>query len=597
MQFARPTRRLTVVALVMLGWLVAGLTLPLFLVSDDIDGSLAGGSVNAAPRDSHSVSAPIKLSDMPGLTLDRGVLYLVGGGSGAVLSGAEASAVLANGSGRIGIESATIRLNLADNGIASDSIREDRPSAPMVEALANGAFEALKIKRSVLALTTPDGHTEVLTDISAEVLNRRRSASGWQVAGSGLVHGHRVRFEMSVGQQPADRKASARGPVLLKITIKGQDVDAVLDGALATDGGVTIKGPTEIKIADLRQFARLFNPSWPMGAGLREVRIRGDADWSSKGLVVSKSALQMDGNEATGFLTLKLSGPRPSIGGTFALKTLDLTTYLATTASEPATWWAVLTSSSPGLPLIKMFDADVRISADRVKVQGVDLGRSATSIAIKDGRLLADIAECEFYGGKGGGQITVDHSGQQPRLVMRGKFDNVDAEKAVLGLFGQAFVGGRAALVADLSASGPSSGELTHSLSGKVAVSIKEGGRLAADLRSMLAAAQKKEIDGWSAVPRAQMAFDQLDGRFALRHGYVLTEQLDVKLGDATIAASGALGIATGRIELRMPMATALSASGQPDALILSGPLAAPRIRSEAAGQAGQPDAPRPPRG
>jgi AsmA protein len=592
MKFLWPARRLPTIGLVMLGGIAAGLAVPLLIPAPDGEGPLSFAPVNAASGDSYVVTAPIELAEAPSVTLERGTAYLVSPSGKGVL-GEESTAALAGGTGRIVLEGAEFRIGGKPAsgwpGLASGGL----PPAPIIDAISRLGFEALVLRRTTLSLVLPGGRVEVLQDVGAEVSYRRRG-SVLQASGTGQLRGQPVRFEVTASLAN-EKKGTLRQTLPLKAVIKGANLDVTFDGVATTQARIALQGQAEVRIADFRRLARTFNSSWPPGDGLKDVRLKGDAKWNDGGIAVGKAQLSIGANEATGFLTLQLVGGRPQIAGNLAFKSLDLPPLSAAapagvaTASMRLPWMSV---GGPNSPLIRLFDADLRLSSDKLSIDGVALGRAASAVIVKDGRMQADIAELDFNGGKGNGQVSLDHSGDRARWTLRGKLDGVDAGKTTVSVLGNGNLSGRASIVADLVAIGYSAEQLAQTASGKVTLVMAEGGRIGLDLRALLAAAQKREVEGWGASYRSPTTFDKLEARFSVRSGRIVTDRVEAMISDTPVSAVGTVSFPNSRFDCRIVMGAGLSPSGQPDALIMSGAVASPRIRSEAAGQAATPVAP-----
>jgi AsmA protein len=336
--------------------------------------------------------------------------------------------------------------------------------------------------------------------------------------------------------------------------------------------------------------------SWPAGSGLRGLKIKGQLDWSGSALAFDKSVFQMDGNEATGALTASLAGKQPSITGTLALKSLDVTEYLTgqSAAQRLASLsWNWLASGEISMPLSKHFDADVRMSASRVVAGSVAFGRSAAALSLKDGQLLADFAELDLDGARGSGQLAIDFTGARPKLMMRGKLDDVDAGRATSMIFGGSPFQGTATVDADLTATGERVSDLVDTVSGKLAIGFGAGGRLGVDVKSLLDAVQKQEIEGWDLAARGQTSLDRLDARLLLRDGVVSSERVQASAGDVMLTATGTVHLATNWLDARVlvgspsPSAAHDARAGRPDVLLLRGPWASPAIKSGTAPPSG----------
>src|SRR5215470_12705249 len=70
--------RFVTFVLATLGFLLLAMLTPIFFGPRTVDEPFAGYAVMASPRDLHVVTAPIRLSRTPDLTLSRGTLYADG---------------------------------------------------------------------------------------------------------------------------------------------------------------------------------------------------------------------------------------------------------------------------------------------------------------------------------------------------------------------------------------------------------------------------------------------------------------------------------------------------------------------------------------
>jgi len=302
--------------------------------------------------------------------------------------------------------------------------------------------------------------------------------------------------------------------------------------------------------------------------------------------------MEMDGNEATGTLSVGFSGGRPSISGTVALQTLDLTRYAMSWRSEAAR--SLLESVvGPGpfaLPLVSLIDADLRISANRVRTGGPELGPSAAALSIKGGKLLADIAEVDIDGvARGSGQLSIDTNGTLPRYVVRGKIAGVDLGRLVPESTGLVPIQGRGDVVVDVAATGDTGPELIRTSSGKISLAMPAGGRIGLDLKALVTAAQQQPLKGWShPVARGSTTVENLQSRLVLSEGVIYTESFSAALNDGLLTASGGGNLRSGLMDMRLSMASRAAADRSVagpqqtvESIVLQGPWNEPSIQAE----------------
>lgn len=562
-----------------LGFVALGVGVPIVVGgSDRLE--LHSSSLVAAPRDRHAITEPVTLGGVPGVIVERGTVSLSEAYASRVMTGEAVAALLASGTARLVLDGATL---VVDRRYASPSDAEVLESAPLSAALADLNFEALSVRRTTLVLKSEDGRRDTIGEINAEIAAKRKVSL--TAKGSVTVKGHKLALDATLG---TGEKRGSTKPQPLKFSVRGPMLEASFDGRLALTEPAVLQGQGEATVRNLRDTARWLGLGWPAGPGLADFKVKGPVEWGRQGVSFQRAAMLMDGNEAQGALSLGFAGERPNVTATLALQTLDLSRYVKAWRND-ANRSLIEGVMGPGqfaLPLVRHFDADLRISANRVRTGGTDLGQSAATLSIKSGKLLADFAEIALDDARGTGQLIVDTNAAYPRYVVRGKFTDFDVSRLVPDAAGSVPLQGRGELIADVSATGDEASELLRTLSGKVSVSMPSGGRVGLDLRGLLAAAHKQPVSGWSQARRGATSVDSLQGRLILSEGVVYTESFSAALGDAMLTATGGGNLRSGVVDLRLSMAGKGTAAVQTstvgaDAIVLKGPWHEPNIRAD----------------
>jgi AsmA protein len=245
------------------------------------------------------------------------------------------------------------------------------------------------------------------------------------------------------------------------------------------------------------------------------------------------------------------------IDATLAFSALDLTPYTEAARShaflfdrQAASWSAFDLS----FPILRHVDADVRLSAPKVTIKshGLVLGRGAATIAVRSGKLLADIAELEVHAGKVNAQVTVNSNESLPRYTVRGKIESFDAGSAATALLGSPVITGRSTLSVDLQGVGQTPVELLRRLSGKATFAMADGGRVGLDMKAVKSVAKSTVSPGWGLLAKAQTSIENVEARAVIRNGVLFTEVLQARSGTAGIAASGRVDLAERTLDLRL---------------------------------------------
>lgn len=574
-------RRFSSVVLALFVALVLGGIVAPILISLGSDGQTGGSNLVAAPRDSLIVTTATNFGASRSVTLERGFLYPADA-RGRALERPLSRAELAAGRTRIVIENGNLRLM---DGAVGD-IQSGEVASPMLEAIASLGFEAVLLRKSTVTVMLPDGRSEVVSDVEAEITHRRKASLA--IKGTGELRGQRITFDATAGIGGDQRPGST---MPLKISLKSGLVELTFDGRSGRTGASQLVGAIDFKVPHIRQIARWFGTPWPTGYGLRNLAGSAQLEWTGPSLALNKTTIVLDGNAATGTMHLNFTGPRPSVGGTLALNALDLGRYYpsqtATSPRAPSVWTNLLMTDL-SVPLAQHFDADLRISADKVVLGNLTLGRSAAAITVSQARMLADVGTFEFDGGRGSGQFSVDMTGSIPKLTVRGRVEEIDASRLTSSLFGHSLLTGRATIRTDVSSFGRTGDDLLVSSNGKLHIDIRNGGRIGLDLRTLAAAALKRPADGWGQAGRGTTTFDDFSGNFIVRSGALIAEDVKAETTENVTILTGQIDVPTNRINASIVQLPAPLETQKPQrasvpglSLQLFGPWAQPTIRNE----------------
>ncbi|MGE0024710.1 MAG: AsmA-like C-terminal region-containing protein, partial [Hyphomicrobium sp.] len=348
---------------------------------------------------------------------------------------------------------------------------------------------------------------------------------------------------------------------------------------------------------ELRSFAGLLGASWPAGTGLGLFAAKGLLTLEPRAISFEHANFTLDGNIATGALTLKLGDERPLVEGTLDFETFDVTPYAAPSrpyALALASDW-LSTIRIPGLAspsFLRDADADVRISAANVTSGSDRLGRCAASLSVRDGKLYGEIAELELeQGGRGEGQITIDTAGSEPRYTLHAALDDIDLSTVVAPRLGPAAIDGAGDIKLDVNASGASQADILRSLSGKVSLEMVDDGRIGLDIDALpAAAAASTPPSGWGTLGAGSTALSALSASFIAKDGILLTESVAATAGDRGVTAAGSIDIDKSALDLVISVAPASgAAAARPETLgafRIHGPWSGPTVTRTGPGKA-----------
>jgi AsmA protein len=513
------------------------------------------------------------LSTTPDVVLSQGVGYVYGSSS----AGAQASNIV--------LDNPVLTFNAA--GLAGETAQSDIKSAvpdmlaPVIEQISSLAFDRLLVRGGTVHITAADGTVETMTDVQAEVTGRKKGVVA--ARGTFSFRGQRVAFDATVGQ-PADKKQPLRWP--FKAAVKGALLTASFDGHVDLAADVQLTGEADVSTPNLRRVGRWFSLPLHSADGFNEASAKGQFTWARRSLEFEKVKVTVDGNEGNGRLALNTGGDRPQIDATLDFASLNLGPYIDSTRALilgfdlPSGYWSGVDLS---LPSIRHVDADLRISARKVMLKQLALGRGGATITAKAGKLQADLTELELHGGTASGQVMVIMSEAIPRYAVRGKLENIDAGTASAQLFGGPGLMGRATATAELTSTGYAVQEIIRRLSGRIALIMPEG-RAAVDLKTL---GQTALSDGGQDIKiKASAPVEKLEAKALIIDGVAFADSIRARVGSKDVSAFGRAGLADGNMDARVvmktvPAAPTTDASVRSETITVRGPWQSPVVRSE----------------
>ena len=551
---------------------------PIYFSDRRSEEPFAISSVMASPQDFHIVTVPSRLSTTPDVVLSQGVGYVYGSSS----AGAQASNIV--------LDNPVLTFNAAGLETALSDIRSAVPDvlAPVIEQISSLAFDRLLVRGGTVHVTAADGTVESMTDVQAEVTGRKKGVVA--ARGTFSYRGQRVAFDATVGQ-PADKKQPLRWP--FKAAVKGALLTASFDGHVDLAADVQLAGEADVSTPNLRRVGRWFSLPLHSADGFNEASAKGQFTWARRSLEFEKVKVTVDGNEGNGRLALNTGGDRPQIDATLDFASLNLGPYIDSTRALilgfdlPSGYWSGVDLS---LPSIRHIDADLRISARKVMLKQLALGRGGATITAKAGKLQADLTELELHGGTASGQVMVIMSEAIPRYAVRGKLENIDAGTASAQLFGGPGLMGRATATGELTSTGYAVQEIIRRLSGRIALTMPEG-RAAVDLKTLGQAALS---DGGQDIKiKASAPVEKLEAKALIIDGVAFADSIRARVGNKDVSAFGRAGLADGNMDARVvmrtvPAAPATDASVRSETITVRGPWQSPVVRSEDADAPGQ---------
>jgi AsmA protein len=478
------------------------------------------------------------------------------------------------------------------------------PAAPVVDAtadvgvslydkLAVFGFETLTIRNGTLRINYSTG-TETISAIDADISGRKKGLISSK--GAMVLRGQKVTFDATTGL-PVESSAKAKlatKKMPLQATVTGSLFSATFDGRMETTDAIAFVGTLDATVPNLRDTVQWLGVTLHPSAFAEPFGVKSQFKWASRQMSFEKAAIQLNGQIATGTLSIGSSMGRPSVDATLAFQSLDLTQFV--TASMPvgqtveqfAQGWQ---GADIAWPIARQIDADFRLSSAKVSAGGAPLGRGAATISMKTGRLNIDIAELSFKGSPINAQVAVDMVAPTPTYNVRGKFELADLGPVAALILGRDFLSGAGAITVDLNGQGARLGDVLDGANGRLTVRALETMRIGADLKSVRAQAQIQGRDrpavGWGVVAKSATAIDQADVRISLQDGVAEIDHGALKSGNQWLVTKGRVDLRRQSLDLLMAFRPVRAQERTPrpvepreaDLIAVTGPWSEPALR------------------
>lgn len=539
---------------------------------------LASFRLQAAANTGLFISAPVQLLARPRILLEKAAIY--GADTGTSDDGAET----VERSRKLILDRPIISVDVASNGASLENAVASALE-PLAARIASLDLQSLSIRGGLVKLQSGAGEPETLTDVDLQItIPRRNSAS---VSGQLTYLGQRLNLSATLARR-AVNGAEHRWPV--QAMVSGGLFEARFDGVLGEEKGLRLNGAIDISSPRVREIALWLGIGAPRAGNLEALRLRGALDWTGGTMAFSQAALTLDGNEGVGAISVTRSGERTAVEGTLAFKQLNLKPYIVSAMVERTLLAPIFAATRPPAitSLLDNVDADLRISCDTLVIPGIETGQGAVAVTLKNGKLLADVAELAIEDGVFRGQFVVERAGNDPRYGLSGKLEGVEAGRLLQRSLGRNPLQGRADVTMSLSTVGDTSEELLSSLAGKALIEMRAGGRLGLDLKTLAQSAKRGDVRGWQAAGTSTTGLDGLGLRLDVQQGIVNATILHAKSGTNTFGGSGSIDLPVQTLDVALSLGTTDPAlrPAISDVLVLKGPWSSPWIKIEHRGDA-----------
>lgn len=415
----------------------------------------------------------------------------------------------------------------------------------LITAVSKLGFETLKLDNAKIQLKRPGGAITRLGHLTTSV-QRRDSGNGSQLELNGVFQRGTKNLDVSGQIESADAEGAAN---VVKLTLSNHILNLSLDGKLSTRNELRLTAEhAKLATEDLSSLMTWLGLMPMSHSGITDVIATGTLTWSGSTVAFDQARFTFDNNSATGRMSVNLDARKPSLDGTLAFDQLELGPYVSDEKfeSENAAIRGLATTVhnvvlDGRLPIgLHNVDADIRVSAERLQLNGVEIGNGAAVLISRNGKLKADIAKLNLSNGiEGKTQIEIDSKSYVPAYVLRGNVDHVDLGNTSSFWFGKSVVDGEASLTFDLTAQGRTKNELLTTLTGPIMLSAQNGASVPFDLVKLFKNSKTTPKDGWAEIDNGFTALRNLSVEVVSSKGSLRTRAANANIDGKSLSASG----------------------------------------------------------
>lgn len=464
----------------------------------------------------------------------------------------------------------TSKLQYAFRGIDENAIRNTINLAGTV-AIAGGGAEIPELA----AIAGPRAGRISALDAKAEITNIEEPLA---VSGTMTWNGENVGFASSVAL--ADLLSGSPGA--LALNIRSRPVEAKFSGVVDMDGSA--KGNAVIQAGSLSALLRWGGRD--PGSLFGRFSYSGAITATKGKLALDGARIALDDMVATGSATIDTAG-KTSIRAALSVNALD---FARLTGGGETSGGASPSGSSPSaidLSVLRDFDADVRLDAERIGYGEVKAGPATAVLTVSDGVARLSVPRAGFYDGAVTANVFANGAGNEPAIDIDVQMKGVTALQLFRDAAGFERIEGKLDAALAVKGSGTNTDALARSLDGNARVVFADGALRGIDVAKLVNNLQSLIKGGYKENAEDRTEFTELSVSFDIENGVARTKDLKLLGPLVRMDGSGSIDLAARSIDMRLNPRVVGSLDGQGgefDAaglgmpVIIAGPLSGPRV-------------------
>jgi len=518
-----------------------------------------------------SISQPIIISASPLMKIETGIIKF--GPPSAIQSSSQKHVLNwtllspLNKQKTLTLKEAKITLDLRANK------NNKSPYLLLQKALKNSALANLTILNSQIQILSDTG-TPFTVPLNKATINLDLDDREVSANGTVTLAGQTTSFNLDIEYGALSKQQAP--PSNLTLTLKNPAFNTKFTGQIGGKDGLNLKGKANLTLFDLAPLQALINDNKNTPSNSADLiktdkqqkkqpqifTASGDFEWAGSTGTLKNANYTIGDNQALGTLRLKLTNSNHSISGTLAFKDLNLTPITLSANLPPVVTldqkdnslkqpikqsieqaWAQL------YPLIRNFDADLRISAQTATLGTTTFQEPGFSIYQQKGEMIIDLAETSIFAGKASGHIKVNTNFPKPRWHINVRLYDFQTQKALQTLKWSPLFKGQGTLKMHLTSYGDKATELYQNISGDLLFNMDKGGQIALDLQQLLVPQKQSSREEFQSLFTKESKVSSLKGRAHFTKGAIITDYLIVKTTNNKFTGTGHYGLQSNQID------------------------------------------------
>ena len=333
----------------------------------------------------------------------------------------------------------------------------------------------------------------------------------------------------------------------LKLRLSGALLKLAYDGSISYRPSLKMEGALSADTSSLRDMLH-WTSQWTIPAGgFGRFALKAQATISGRSVSLSALNIDLDGNVGEGGLTLGGEG-RQVLQGTLAADTIDLTPYVSAFRPFTNNEWNRQPITLSGLTGA---DVDLRLSASRVIIGNVKLGRTAVATNLRGGSLTVAIGESQAFGGEANGTFGLAQSDAGATVKAQIKLTDIDLQQGLGELMALRKLEGKGTLTVDLDSSGASVYELAQGLNGTASLASQKGAVTGLNLEQLLRRFERSPLSARGDFRSGKTPYDQLTAEVRIIKGAAGIEEARLDAPALRLALAGSASVPARDFDLK----------------------------------------------